>query len=122
MRAPTRLLLLSFLGLLPQPAFSQELRAEPSVLYFVTLPFGGESRRDREPVIGFSFQGRQAHQRLRLDSRILHFVEGGVEAKYLLVGAVALGAAALAGSKDRSVEAQRAQAAQRPPCTAHPSC
>jgi hypothetical protein len=111
------------LAMLALPCTAQELRTtEPSVLYFVTIPFGGESRRDREPVIGFSFQGRQASQRLRMDSRILNFIDGGVEAKYLLVGAVAVGAAALAGSKDSSVEAQRAQAAQRPPCTAHPAC
>ena len=122
MRALSRLLL-ALLAMLPCAGLSQELRpAEPSVLYFVSVPFGGESRRDREPVIGFSFQGRQARPSLRVDSRIMNFLEGGMEMKYLLVGAVVVGAAALASAKDRSVEAQRAQAAQAPPCTAHPAC
>jgi hypothetical protein len=111
------------LAALPAPGVAQDLRpAEPAVLYYVSVPVGGESRRDREPRIGFAFQGRHAHQTFRMDSRILNFAGGGVEVKYLIVGAVAVGAAALAGGKDRSVEAQRAQAAQRPPCNARPAC
>jgi hypothetical protein len=102
------------LSLLAAPCFAQELRpAEPSVLYYVSVPFGGESRRDREPVLGFALQGRRHHQSLRMDTRVLNLVGSGViEAKVLIVGAVAAGAAIAMGSKDKSVETQQAQRAE----------
>jgi hypothetical protein len=112
------------------PCFAQDLRpAEPSVLYFVSVPFGGESRRDREPRVGFALQGRRAYQSLRMDTRIFDFVGSGVvEAKFLIVGAVAAGAAIAMTGKDKSVETQQAQQAQAVQqaasggCPATPGC
>lgn len=108
-----RTLLLLALFVAP-PALAQDLRpVEPSVLYYISVPFGSESRRDREPVLGFAFQGRRAHQALRMDTRILNLVgTGAFEAKYLIIGAVAAGAAVAMGRKDKSVETQQAQQAQ----------
>jgi hypothetical protein len=99
---------------LATPCFGQELRpAEPSVLYFVSLPFGGESRRDREPLLGFAFQGKRHYESFRMDTRVLNLAgSGGFEVKYLVIGAVAAGAAVAMGSKDSSAEAQRAQQAE----------
>ena len=114
----------------PLPCFAQDLRpAEPSVLYFISVPFGGESRRDREPLLGFALQGRRAYQSLRMDTRVLNLVgTGAFEAKYLIVGAVAAGAAVAMGGRDKSVEtqqAQQAEAAQQAAaagCPATPTC
>ncbi len=122
--------LLFLLALFAAPVLAQDLRpVEPSVLYFVSVPFGGESRRDREPALGFALQGRRGYQSLRMDTRMLNLVGSGVfEAKYLIVGAVAAGAAVAMGSKDKSVETQQAQAVQAAQeaatggCAAAPSC
>ena len=101
------------LALAATPCLGQELRpAEPSVLYFVSLPFDGESRRDREPLLGFAFQGKRHHESFRMDTRVLNLAGSGLEVKYLIIGAVAAGAAVAMGSKDSSTEAQRAQQAE----------
>jgi hypothetical protein len=102
------------LALAATPCLGQELGpTEPSVLYFVSLPFGGESRRDREPLVGFAFQGKRHYQSFRMDTRVLNLVgTGAFEVKYLIIGAVAAGAAVAMGSKDSSVETQRAQQAE----------
>jgi hypothetical protein len=118
------------LAVLSLPCWAQDLRpAEPSVFYFISVPFGGESRRDREPLVGFALQGRRAYQSLRMDTRIFNLVGGGVfEAKFLIVGAVAAGAAVAMASKDKSVETQQAQQAQAVEqaatgvCPATPGC
>ncbi len=102
------------LSLAAAPCLAQDLRpAEPSVLYYLSLPLGAESRRDREPVVGFAFQGRRYAQAFRLDTRVLNLVESGAfEVKYLIIGAVAAGAAVAMGGKDKSVETQQAQQAE----------
>ena len=125
-----RALVLSLALAAPLPCFAQDLRpAEPSVLYFVSVPFGGESRLEREPLVGFALQGRRSYQSLRMDTRVLNLIgTGAFEAKYLIVGAVAAGAAVAMGGRDKSVEAQQAQQAQTAQqaatggCPATPTC
>ncbi len=115
------------------PCLAQDLRpAEPSVLYYFSVPFGGESRRDHQPVVGFAFQGRRMQQPFAMDTRRLNLVGTGVlEVKWLIVGAVAAGAAVMAGGKDGSVATQQQQqqqaeahiAANPPqPCQVQPAC
>jgi hypothetical protein len=104
------------------PCAGQDLRlAEPSVLYFVSVPLGG-ARSERAPTFGFALHGRR--HALQVDSRILRLAGGGVEAKWLIVGGVAAGAAVLATRKDATVEAQRArqEQAQATACPARPAC
>jgi hypothetical protein len=108
-----RYLLALFLAALAAPSLADDLRpAEPSVLYYVSVPIGGASRLDREPVVGFAFQGRRIQHSFRMDTRVLNLVgSGAFEVKYLIVGAVAAGAAVAIGGRDKSVEAQQAQQA-----------
>lgn len=109
-----RFVLALLLALAATPCLGQALHpAEPSVLYFVSLPLDGASRRDREPLLGFALQGKRHYESFRIDTRVLNLVgSGGFEVKYLLVGAVAAGAAVAMGSKDSSTQAQRAQQAE----------
>ena len=103
--------------------FGQDFRAtEPSVLYYVSVPLGGGSRAEREPVVGFALQGRPAAASIRLDTRFMRLIGSGVEIKWLIVGGVAAGAVALAASRDATVEAQRAAQASQPTCPARPAC
>lgn len=108
-----RFALALLLALAATPGLGQAVQpAEPSVLYFVSLPFDGESRRDREPLLGFALQGKRHYESFRMDTRVLNLVGSGFEVKYLIIGAVAAGAAVAMGSKDSSTEAQRAQQAE----------
>jgi hypothetical protein len=95
------------------PCLAQELRpVEPSVMYYLSIPIGAESRRDADPVLGFSFQGKRAHQSFSFDTRMMNFLGTGVfEAKFLIIGAAAAGVAVAAGSKDKSVAVQQEQQA-----------
>jgi hypothetical protein len=104
------------------PCAGQDLRlADPSVLYFVSVPLGG-ARSERAPTFGFALHGRR--HALQVDSRIVRLAGGGIEAKWLIVGGVAAGAAVLATRKDATVEAQRAQQAQAEAaaCPTRPAC
>ena len=125
--------LLALLAFLPLCAQAQDLRPiHPSVVYYLSIPLGAESRAEREPVVGFALQGSRPYQFVRMDTRLMNLAgAGAIEAKWLIVGAVAAGAAALAGGQDSSVEAQRAQQEQAlaqaangspPPCQLQPSC
>ncbi len=129
-----KLSLALLLLLLAFPCGAQELRpTDPAILYYVVIPLDGASRAERTPVVGFALQGRRASQSLRFDTRMLNLIgSGAFEAKWLLVGAVAAGAAVAAGGKDKSVSShekaqERAlqQQAQQPPpssCSAKPAC
>lgn len=128
---PTLALLLA---LLPAQALAQDFRAvEPSVLYFVSIPLGAHSRAERDPVVGFALQGTRPYQAVRMDTRVMSLLEAGaIDAKWLIVGAVAAGAAVAAGGNDGSVERQQAQQAQAQahvaanpppsPCPSKPNC
>jgi hypothetical protein len=108
--------------------FAQELRpGVPAVLYYVSVPLDGVTRPEREPVVGFALQGNRSYQSVRFDSRVMNFLGGGFEAKWLLAGAVAAGAAVAVGGKDKSVTQQQqqqaqAQAKQQEPCPVKPNC
>ena len=79
-------------------AAAQEFAAaQPHVLYYLSIPLGTSSRAEREPVVGFAWQGRRFDQPLRLQAPIAHFTEAGAfDAKLFLLGGVAAGVAALA--------------------------
>jgi hypothetical protein len=95
-------------------SFAQELRpGVPAVLYYVSVPLDAVTRTEREPLVGFALQGNRSYQAVRFDSRVMNFLEGAFEAKWLIVGAVAAGAAVAVGSKDKSVTQQQQTQAQQ---------
>jgi hypothetical protein len=128
MKTPTLALL--FLACTASMASAQEMRpGVPSVLYFVSIPIDGITRKDNEPVMGFALQGSRPFQAVRFDSRMMNFLGTGLEAKWLLAGAVAAGGAVAVSRKDKSVTQQQRQQAQQqaqqppaPPCPKVPAC
>jgi hypothetical protein len=126
----TPILALLFLACTASIASAQEMRpGVPSVLYFVSIPLDGITRKDNEPVVGFALQGNRAYQAVRFDSRMMNFLGTGLEAKWLLAGAVAAGGAVAVSRKDKSVTQQQRQQAQQqaqqppaPPCPKVPAC
>lgn len=95
----------------PAPAFDGA-----QTVFYVSIPL---DRPSSEVSFGLRLQGNREHQAVNIDSRVLRFVSlGGIEAKWILAGALAVGAAAAAKSDKRAE--QRAQAAapaaQPQPC------
>jgi hypothetical protein len=87
------------------PCYAGELDSiEPSTQFYVRIPLGAAAPKERVPSYGLAIRGRQDHQVLTLDSRMLNafsfdggLIAGVIEAKWLLVGgAAAVGAIAVA--------------------------
>ena len=128
MRARRISLLTAALLAISPSVVAQDLRpGVPSVLYFVSFPLDGTTRKDKEPLVGFAYQGSRAYQVVRFDTRVMNFLEaGGFEAKWLIAGALAAGAVVAVAGKDKSItqqEQQQQQAQQQAqPCPKVPAC
>jgi hypothetical protein len=98
------------------PAFAEDngpTTASTTVLYYLRLPIDGASSREREPSVGFFFKGKRDYQTFNMERPVNNFLDGGIlEAKYLIAGAVAAGAAVVAGSKTKSESNQQQQQQQ----------
>lgn len=105
--------------------------AQPTTQFFVRIPIGETSAKERQPVYGFAIRGRRDYETLVIDTKTLDFLEGalgaGIDAKLLIIGGVAATAAVVASRKDPGAaqkrEEQQQQAAQQPapaPCPKTP--
>jgi hypothetical protein len=86
------------------------------------------------PEVGFSVRGRNDYQALTIDSRMFNNFSalGGIEAKWIVAGVVAAGAAVAVASKDKSTsssyqqsqaqQAQQQQQQNQEPCPVTPNC
>ena len=104
------------------PAFSQELVA-PMTKFFVSIPLDATTKKDFAPNFGLQFQGSRPYQAARIDYQTFKLLPGAlaaVQVKYLVVGAVAVGAVAATTHKDKgtSQSFQQQQQAQKDACTA----
>jgi hypothetical protein len=97
----------------------------PLTMFYVSLPLGGSTAKERAPAYGFALQGKRQYETVRVDTRTLNAFEGliaGIEAKWVIAGAVVVGAGAYAVSKnnDRSNNYSGSQNQQQnnqpPPC------
>ena len=116
-------------ALLTAPAFAQEL-ATPMTRFFVSIPLDAPSRKELVPNFGLQFQGSRPYQTFRLDYQTYKFLPAAIaalEVKYVVAGAVAIGAVAAVVHKDKGLsesfaqqqQAQKAacpQAASQNPC------
>lgn len=80
---------------------------QPLTMFYVSIPLGGRSAKERAPAYGFALQGKRQYETVHVDTRTLNAFEGmlaGIEAKWVIAGAVIVGAGAYAVSKnnDRS--------------------
>jgi hypothetical protein len=72
--------------------------------FYVSIPLGAVGAKERAPSYGLALQGRRPYETLIIDSRMFSFAEGmlaGIEAKWLIAGAVVVGAGAYAVSKNK---------------------
>ena len=106
--------------LIAAPAFSQEFRA-PMTTIFMAIPLDAKSAKEQMPNFGLQFQGQKAYQTVRVDYQTFKFLPGAIaarEVKYIIAGAVAVGAAAAVAHKDKktSQSFQAQQQAQKEAC------
>ena len=106
--------------LIAAPAFSQELNA-PMTKFFFSIPLDASTKKDFAPNFGLQFQGSRPYQTMQVDYQTFKFLPGviaAMEIKYIVAGAVAIGAAAAVAHKDKgtSQSFQQQQQAQKDAC------
>jgi hypothetical protein len=108
--------------LIAAPAFSQELRA-PMTTFFVAIPLDASSHKEFTPNFGLQFQGMKPYQSVKVDYQTFKFLPAALaamEVKYIVAGAVAVGAAVAVAKKDKQTSQSFAQqqADQKAACPA----
>jgi hypothetical protein len=104
----------------PSFAFDMKDASPTSTMFYVSIPLDNSvARKDREWAYGLQLQGKRDFQAVNIDSKMLSFLPlGGLEAKWIIAGVVAAGAAVAVGSKDKgstasNLQQQQTVAAQR---------
>ena len=106
--------------LIAAPAFSQELNA-PMTKFFFSIPLDASTKKEFAPNFGLQFQGSRPYQTMQVDYQSFKFLPAAIaamEVKYIVAGAVAIGAAAAVAHKDKgtSQSFQQQQQAQKDAC------
>ena len=104
------------ISLFSLPAASQDITRAPMTSFFVSIPLDGTTRKDAEWNYGLQFQGEKPYQNVRVDYQTFKFLPAAVaalEMKYIVAGAVAVGAAVAVAKKDSGKSASFAQAQQQ---------
>jgi len=102
------------------PALSQEIAA-PMTRFFIAIPLDARNAKEQMPNFGLQFQGSRPYQSVQVDYQSLKLLPAalaGLEVKYVVAGAVALGAAVAATRKDKgtSQSFQQQQQQQKEAC------
>ena len=97
--------------LIAAPAYSQELNA-PMTKFFFSIPLDASTKKDFVPNFGLQFQGSRPYQTMQADYQTFKFLPAAVaamEVKYIVAGAVAVGAAVAVAKKDSKTSQSFAQ-------------
>jgi hypothetical protein len=80
-----------------------QLSQSQGVTFYVTVPLDAPRARDRTFGAGLLVQGKRQEQTYNFDSRLFNnFLGSGIEAKWIIAGVVAAGAAVAVGSKSKT--------------------
>ena len=88
----------------PGLAFDVGDSGAATTMFYLSIPLGsGPRKSDQQWSVGLQIQGKRDYQALRIDSAMLNaFSLNDIDAKWWLAGAVAVGAAAAIGAKDKN--------------------
>lgn len=108
--------------LVAAPAKSQEMVRAPMTTFFVAIPLDATTRNEQAMNFGLQFSGAKAYQNVKVDYQTFKFLPAAIaamEIKYIVVGAVAVGAAVAVSKKDKNTSQsfQQQQAEQAQACT-----
>jgi hypothetical protein len=111
-----KLAALAALIAIPTPSLAFDIKdAGSSTMFYVSIPLdSGIARKDREWAYGLQLQGKREYQAVNIDSKVFSFLPmGGLEAKWIIAGVVAAGAAVAVAGKDKgttsSLQTQQTQ-------------
>ncbi|HEX7218475.1 MAG TPA: hypothetical protein VF280_04600 [Burkholderiales bacterium] len=80
-----------------------QLSQSQGVTFYITVPLDAPRARDRTFGAGLLVQGKRQEQTYNFDSRLFNnFLGSGIEAKWIIAGVVAAGAAVAVGSKSKT--------------------
>jgi hypothetical protein len=110
---------LAALVLISSPCAASDILqlSSPGVMFYVSMPLDARTVKKEGPAFGMSMRGHREYQVVNVDTRMLNnFALGGIEAKWIIAGVVAAGAAIAVASKDKSTtsgyQQQQAQQAE----------
>jgi len=122
----------------PSAAFDNLSQPSPGVTFYFSVPLDARNAKEQSLAAGFAIQGKRPYETVRIDSRMFNFLGTGIEAKWLIAGVVAAGAAVAVAGKDKSTstsyqqqQQQQIQAQQQTggsgggttePCPVTPNC
>ena len=88
----------------PALAFDAGDSGAATTMFYISIPLGSTLRKSEQQwSVGLQIQGKRDYQALRIDSAMLNaFSLNDIDAKWWLAGAVAVGAAAAIGAKDKN--------------------
>jgi hypothetical protein len=96
----------------PSLAFDTKESQGASTMFYISIPFDLNMTRKEQKQwsAGLQLQGKREYQAVNLDSTMFNFLPmGGLEAKWIIAGVVAVGAAAAAGSKSSTTSSLQTQ-------------
>src|SRR5258706_1473927 len=105
------------------PALSQDMARAQMTTFFIAIPIDAANRKEQEMNFGLQFQGMRPYQNVKVDYQSFKFLPAAIaalEIKYIVAGAVAVGAAVAVAKKDsnKSSSFAQAQAQQAEQCAA----
>jgi hypothetical protein len=87
------------------PSVAFDVReAGASTMFYISIPLDYRlSRKEQQWTAGLQLQGKREYQAIRIDSTMLNFMSlNDIDAKWMIAGLVAAGAAVAIGSKDKA--------------------
>ena len=98
----------------PSAAFDSITQPSQGVTFYVSLPLEARMPKNQSFAAGFMVQGKRQAESFNIDSRMFNnFLGSGIEAKWIIAGVVAAGAAVAVASKDKSTSQQYQQQQQQ---------
>lgn len=105
----------------------------PVTMFYVSIPLGATNAKQQAPSYGLALQGKRPYETVLVDSRMFNFAEGllaGIEAKWVIAGALAVGGGVYLANKDRgrsdsysgSQNRQQNSPPPPPPCDPNDPC
>jgi hypothetical protein len=100
------------------PSFADSLDTTPMTKFFVSIPLGASTAKERMPTFGIQMQGRKPYETVTIDSRLVNNFAGPLallEAKWIIAGTVAA-AGVYAVSRKNEDRAAAYSSQQNAPC------
>jgi cytochrome c-type biogenesis protein CcmH/NrfG len=120
---------LAALALVSTPSFAQELSTyqAPGIMFYYSIPLEVRKAKDFTPNYGMRIQGNRPYETVNIDKRLFNNflpVVAGLEAKWIIAGVVAAGAAVAVSHKDKGTQQQyqQQQQAQHEQNLTNPNC